>query len=108
MRLSVAALFIIAGITLAGSIEAAQNDVIRIDTRLVEINVVIRDRNGSVRDLTSADFSLFDDGEQQTIDELSISDIQRNRDSSSVAPWNRLEPAHSAWRDVDHSNRDSV
>lgn len=39
----------------------------RPDSRLVEINVVVRDKNGPVTDLTQNDFTLFDKGKQQKI-----------------------------------------
>ena len=43
----------------------AQDDVLRVDTRLVLVDVVVRDGEG-VR-LTESDFRLFDNGEEQSI-----------------------------------------
>ena len=46
-----------------------QGEPIRIDTRLVSVPVVVADRNTRyVPDLTSADFTIFQDGHQQSIE----------------------------------------
>jgi VWFA-related protein len=48
--------------------DAAQESVIRVTTRLVQISVVVRDKNGQpVKDLSREDFSLFDKGQEQKI-----------------------------------------
>jgi len=45
-----------------------QEGVIRITTRLVQINVVVHDKNGQpVRDLSKEDFSIFDKGQEQKV-----------------------------------------
>jgi VWFA-related protein len=45
-----------------------QEGVIRVTTRLVQINVVVHDKNGQpIRDLTKEDFSVFDKGQEQKI-----------------------------------------
>ncbi len=41
--------------------------VIRTTTRLVTVNVVVRDKNGPVPDLGKGDFAVFDRGKRQTI-----------------------------------------
>lgn len=48
------------------SVGAAQ-PVIRVGTRLVEVDAVVRDKNGPVRGLVQGDFELFDQGKQQKI-----------------------------------------
>jgi VWFA-related protein len=40
---------------------------IRVTTRLVEVNVIVRDRNGAVRGLTKDDFELYDRGKRRDI-----------------------------------------
>ena len=45
-----------------------QEGVIRVTTRLVQISVVVHDKNGApVRDLTKDDFAVFDKGQEQKI-----------------------------------------
>lgn len=51
---------------LAAQIPADQ-PVIRVTTRLVEVNVVARDRAGSVRNLTKDDFTVLDNGQRRTL-----------------------------------------
>jgi VWFA-related protein len=46
---------------------ALAQPVIRVTTRLVEVDVVVRDRNGAVADLTKDDFTVYDQGKPQTI-----------------------------------------
>jgi VWFA-related protein len=41
--------------------------VLRVTTRLVEVNVVVRDKSGPVRGLSKDDFTLFDKGKQRQI-----------------------------------------
>lgn len=52
----------------AGSSVFAQEEVIRIDTALVNLNVVVKDRQGRrVRGLTREDFDVYEDGVRQEI-----------------------------------------
>jgi VWFA-related protein len=55
---------------------AAQNQpTFRASTRLVEVSVVVHDRNGRpVADLTKADFELLEDGQPQSIEIFSMQD----------------------------------
>lgn len=62
----------IVGLTLFGGVISAQDvnvaDVIKVDTRLVSVPVIVSDRNGRhVPNLTAADFAVFQDGSLQTI-----------------------------------------
>jgi Ca-activated chloride channel family protein len=53
---------------LAGSSVFAQEEVIRIDTTLVNLNVVVKDRQGRrVRGLMREDFDVYEDGVRQEI-----------------------------------------
>src|SRR5712692_6552948 len=45
----------------------AGDDVIRTSTRLVQINVLVRDKNGPVTNLEKGDFVLLDQGKRQQI-----------------------------------------
>jgi VWFA-related protein len=58
---------------------AAQNDVIRINTRLVQIDVVVRDKSGPVGNLTKEDFEIFDNGKAQRLDVFSTSAAERSK-----------------------------
>jgi len=60
----------LAGATALSSQAPAQSQpAFRADTRLVEVNVVVRDRSGRpIEGLTRSDFTLFEDGQAQTID----------------------------------------
>ena len=52
--------------------------MIRVETRLVQVDVVVRDDDGLVGDLTVEDFELFDDGEEQ---EITLFEVIRAVDS---------------------------
>jgi VWFA-related protein len=54
------------------STAAAQNDTIRVNTRLVQVNVIVRDKHGPVRDLKALDFTVLDNKQAQKIDVFSI------------------------------------
>jgi VWFA-related protein len=63
----------------------AQDDVIRVSTRIVEVSVIARDKKGSpIRDLTKGDFVLFDNGKPRSISAFSV--------DSSDAPVASREP----------------
>ena len=55
------------------AILAAQSGTIRVNTRLVQVDVVVRDKNGPVADLTPADFTIYDNGKPQQIAVFSVS-----------------------------------
>jgi VWFA-related protein len=63
--------------------QTVQNGAIRINTRLVQINVVVREKSGPVPGLTKEDFTVLDNGKPQHIDVFSASD-SRNRKQSSL------------------------
>ncbi len=61
-------------LTLGGATLAAQNDTIRVTTRLVQVNVVVRDKNGPVAGLKASDFTVFDNKKEQKIEVFSMLD----------------------------------
>src|ERR1700722_13612710 len=57
---------------------AAQTPVIRVDTRLVELNVIVRDQNNRpVEGLTKADFTVYDQNKEQKISLFSVSSVHK-------------------------------
>ena len=74
----------IALIGLCAGLTAAQNDtVIRVNTRLVEVDVVVSDRGRPVGGLKQSDFTLLDNGKPQRIAEFSA---KTKRSASEVRP----------------------
>lgn len=65
------------------AVAAGQDDIIRIDTRLVEVDVVVRDSHGPVGGLTGDDFAVYDNGKRQTISAFSV---RSGRVSTNVEP----------------------
>src|SRR5205809_215764 len=49
-----------------------QSPVIRVNTRLVQVNVIVHDKNGPVSDLHKDDFVLLDRGKERPIEFFSI------------------------------------
>src|SRR5262245_24338097 len=85
MRFRPALLVAILTIVAAKS-SARQNDVIRINTRLVEVDVVVRGKNGPVTKLTKDDFTIFDNGKLQRVDVFSVSTEERSKPNENMAP----------------------
>jgi VWFA-related protein len=57
---------------------AAQTPVIRVDTRLVELNVIVRDQNNRpVEGLTKSDFTVFDRNKEQKVALFSVSSVHK-------------------------------
>jgi VWFA-related protein len=57
---------------------AAQTPVIRVDTRLVQVNVIVRDQNNRpVEGLAKADFTVFDRNKEQKIALFSVSSVHK-------------------------------
>jgi len=79
-------LLILAFASLAITNTAAQNDVLRINTRLVEVDVVVRGKDGPVTNLTKDDFALFDNGKPQRVEVFSISTAERSKPKSTEPP----------------------
>src|SRR5262245_10273721 len=80
----------------AGAAFAQEPPTIRVDTRLVEVDVVVRNDKGAVPGLTQDDFTVFDNGQRQQIAAFSI---KTGRVSSTSRPLpkgavsNRLDPS---------------
>jgi VWFA-related protein len=85
MRIRPAFSVLILGI-LAASSTAAQDDVIRVNTRLVEVGVVVRDKNGPLTGLTKDDFTILDNGKAQRVEVFSVSTAERSRTKPDVPP----------------------
>lgn len=72
-----------------------QAPVIRTGTQLVEVDVIVRDRNGPVADLTAGDFTVRDNGKTQQITSFSVNrgfTVQRVEDLPDGVIANRLNP----------------
>ncbi|HYL76848.1 MAG TPA: VWA domain-containing protein [Bryobacteraceae bacterium] len=66
---------------------AAQSPVIRVDTRLVELNVIVRDQNNRpVEGLTKSDFTVFDRNKEQRIALFSADSVHRLAKPSAPLP----------------------
>ena len=66
---------------------AAQTPVIRVDTRLVELNVIVRDQNNRpVEGLTKADFTVYDQNKEQKIALFSVSSVHKPLKPSAPLP----------------------
>src|SRR5215813_4348895 len=79
----------------AHEVSARQNDgVLRVDTHLVELDVVVRDHHGAVADLKKEDFTVLDQGKPRRIDVFSVTTpaTQRQVPATLPAGWvsNRL------------------
>jgi len=70
---------------LTGNAGSAQNDVIRVNTRLVEVDVVVRDKNGPVTNLVKENFTILDNGKPQNVDLFSISSVERSKPQEVAA-----------------------
>jgi VWFA-related protein len=87
-------------LTISTAVGAAQakDDVLRINTRLVQVDVVVRDKSGLVADLKKEDFAVFDNGKPQRIDVFSVSTSKPSNAQQTMAPLspgvvsNRREP----------------
>jgi VWFA-related protein len=80
-------LFLVCVVILAlTSITAAQNDVLRINTRLVEVDVVVRAKDGPVTNLAKEDFTVFDNGKPQRVDVFGVSAVERSKPKQEAPP----------------------
>ncbi len=85
------------------------NDVIKVDTELVNLNVRVIDRNNRpVNNLKEADFKILEDGKPQQIDFFSQSEVPTNYalvvdNSGSIAP--QLEKVIEAGKIFIETNR---
>src|SRR3954451_2007981 len=71
-----------------GAIAWAQDQtLIRVSTRLVEINAIVRDKNGPVRGLTKKDFTILDRGHARE-----ISFFSANATGATDVPADQVPP----------------
>src|SRR5579862_8604332 len=75
----------IALIGLAGLMAAQEPSSFRVNTRLVEVDVVVRSKAGAVTGLTKGDFRILDNGKPQDIATFSV--------RSSANPKGAANPA---------------
>lgn len=59
-------------IGLAGLMAAQEPSSFRVNTRLVEVDVVVRSKSGAVTGLTKDDFRILDNGKPQNIVTFSV------------------------------------
>lgn len=64
----------------------SQDQVIRTSTRLVEVNVVVRDKKGPVAGLTKDDFTVQDEGKRQAIAVFSVVSVARSGAGRAAEP----------------------
>lgn len=93
----------------AGAVVLAQSQpAFRTATRLVEVSVVVHDRNGKpVEGLTAADFKVTDDGDAQAIEFFSVLDEGRSFDSGpgpQRLALDRIANEFTNWRDGQRSS----
>jgi VWFA-related protein len=69
-------------IALAVGLAAQEQQVIRVNTRLVELDVVVRDKNGPVGNLTQDDFTVFDQGKPQKIASFTVLSARNPKEPS--------------------------
>jgi VWFA-related protein len=77
----IALLTLLLSAALAGSAQTARDGTIRVNTRLIQVNVVVRDKKGLVTDLHRDDFTLTDNGKPQRIDLFVVSDARTQKQS---------------------------
>lgn len=70
--------------TLALSQDATQTPRIRVTTRLVQVGVIVRDKNGPVENLTQGDFVLFDQGKARAITVFSVESAESTKAGTPV------------------------
>lgn len=65
---------------------AQDANTIRVTTRLVQLGVIVRDKNGAVTNLTKDDFTILEKGKPQTISVFSADATARNEESTRTSP----------------------
>ncbi len=65
-----------------------QGPAINVSTRLVQVGVIVRDKNGPVADLTKDDFVVLDRGKPQTISVFSIESSESAAQPAQPLPQN--------------------
>jgi VWFA-related protein len=86
---------------LPAALLSAQENVIRVDTRLVQVNVVVHDKDGApVDNLTREDFTVFDKGKLRPISFFSLDRLNAPPPAAQPLPANLFgnDPASQARR----------
>jgi VWFA-related protein len=73
---------------LASPQNPAQTPTVRVTTSLVQIGVIVRDKNGPVENLTKDDFAILDRGKRQPIGVFSVESVK----AAAAAPTRTLAP----------------
>ena len=68
------------------AVAALAQEPIHVETRLVQVTVVVRDKRGAVGDLTKSDFELFDKGKQRQIATFGVARTSDRTPRTSVPP----------------------
>src|SRR5262245_35784911 len=79
---NIATLIILAAASMIAAGQAVQDGTIRVNTQLVEVSVVVRDKNGPVADLRKEDFTILDNGKPQRIDLFDVYDARTQKQVS--------------------------
>ena len=86
-RIQLAGLALLAALALA---QTSDQPIIRVGTRLVQINVIVHDKNGPVADLKKEDFTLLDKGKPRDITvfhvDTRLSDEEKFRKATKFPP----------------------
>jgi len=91
-------------IGLAGLIAAQEPSSFRVNTRLVEVDVVVRSKGAAVKGLTKDDFRVLDNGKPQSI---AIFNVRSSAKGAAARAATRL-PAGMISNRVDHSGEEPV
>jgi len=70
------------------SSQTPQSPEVRVATRLVQVNVLVHDKNGPVADLTKDDFTLLDQGKPQKISVFSMESSAAGSQNAQPLPQN--------------------
>lgn len=73
-------------------LDKPQTPEIRVSTQLVRIDVIVRDKNGPIADLTKDDFTLFDRGKPEPISLFSVNSVAHSADLAQASLATNLLP----------------
>lgn len=87
LAIAVALLFLLAPMAAAPE-DFPQTPQIRVSTRLVEVDVIVRDKNGPVANLTKNDFTVLDRGKSRQISVFSVDSARTPLEGTQPLPQN--------------------
>ena len=73
---------LVAALCMGATLVAQEQPLVRVNTQLVEVDVVVRGKSGPVANLTQDDFTILDQGKRQKIAAFAV----RTRQSELLAP----------------------